>query len=189
MSGAFPRNPVVKANGIKWNTRKSDFGEVQSDIDHISEPAGTRQNTTLLVWMTPEQIREKQIALHGSELGYERKNQRTEHKKVKQLKHRMVRGDVFNPLSFYHDRFGNVQEPQEGAHRTHAITELGVKKAPVWLHFQKGNIEHKIMTHYPATEAKISRYKSYAIGEKPGDIGDFGKRKVKKRMSNKFYGI
>jgi len=193
MGGKYPRNPIVKANGIKWNTSKSDFPEIQDDINHIGDPESTRQNTSILVWMTPEEVKQKQIDLFNQRNSptpgyviYQHKNLNTEHKKVKRLKHRMVRGDVFNPLTFYHDRYGKIEEPQEGAHRTHAINELKVKKVPVWLHFQKGKTESRIMSHYPETEQVIASHgKAYEIGEKPDDIGDYGKRK----RTIKFYGI
>jgi hypothetical protein len=193
--GIYPRNPIVKANGVKWNTSKSDFPEIQDDINHINDPEGTRQNTSILVWMTPEQVKQKQIDLFNQRNGlipgcriYEHKNLNTEHKKVKQLKHRMVRGDVFTPLTFYHDRYGKIEEPQEGAHRTHAINELKLKKVPVWLHFQKGKAEGRTYQHYPETEQVIAAEGTpYPIGEKPDDIGDYGKKKRKR--TTKFYGI
>ena len=195
MSGKFPRSPIIKKNGIRWNTAKSDFPEVQADINHIGDPEGSRQSTSILVWLTPEQIREKQIELFNQRRGnvgkeiYARKNQGHERENVKQIKEAMQRGDTFTPLTFYHDRFGNIEEPQEGAHRTHAIEELGVKKVPVWLHYQKGDIEKRVMKHYPETESKISKYKKYEIGEAPEDIGDYGKLKKKRVKKTQFYGI
>jgi len=195
MSGRFPRSPIVKANGINWHTAKSDFPEVQDDINNLGKPEGTRQNTSVLVWLTPEQVKQKQIDLFNQRRGispgmaiYKHKNEGSEKKVVAEIKKAMLRGDTFTPLTFYHDRFGKIEEPQEGAHRTHAINELGVKKVPVWLHFQKGKTEGRTYQHYPETEQVIaSEGKHYEIGEDPDDIGGFNKRK--KKQGKIFYGI
>jgi hypothetical protein len=189
-----PRSPIVKYGGVKWNTATSDFPEVQSYINAQGRMRPEKmQRTTVLVWMTPEQVKQKQIELFNQRRGnagekiYGRKNIGYEHKQVKKLKQRMVRGDTFTPLTFYHDRFGKIEEPQEGAHRTHAINELDIKKVPVWLTYQKGKSEGLEYKHYPETERVIGSVgKTYQIGDRPVEMVR-GFKKI--RNVNKFYGI
>jgi hypothetical protein len=186
MSGIYPRSPVVKANGIRWNTSDTDFPQIKSEIHSYGTPRFPKekqQSTTILVWMTPEQVKQKQIAMFNQRRGhvgaaiFERKNQGAERETVQKIKESMIRGDKFTPLSFFHDRYGVIEDVQEGAHRTHALLELGVKKVPVWLRFAKGDVEGKEMKHYPKTEFEIHKHgKQYEIGERPEDVGDFGRR-------------
>lgn len=92
MSGSFPRNPIVKANGIKWNTAKSDFPQVQSEINQYGTqryPPEKQQSSTFLTWLTPEEVKQKQIAIFNQRRGndgdkiFERKNIGYEHEKTR----------------------------------------------------------------------------------------------------------
>jgi hypothetical protein len=173
-----PKSPIVWQDGVAWNTAMSDFPVVSYDIQTMSTgaiPINKMQQTTRLTWMTPNELKQKQIDMFNKydsdSTGIEIYNKRKTFNpgySVEELKTSMMKGDVFNPLTLFYDRYGNIDASvQEGAHRTHALNELGVTKVPVWETYQRGISKRGgIYELYPEAKQVMDMMPSYDIGNK-----------------------
>lgn len=177
---------IVTESGISWNTGKTGLPLWDSYIGNKAHgvPAADMQYEASLTWMHPQDYISTQIEIFGMNkipgwTGRELFYHGLEENNVAKITAGMYGGDVFDALAIERNRFGGLENFQEGRHRSVAALRAGAQRIPVWEIYEKEilrpgmpqpaglNLELGDYFLRPEAQSVISSRPTFEMGQHP----------------------